>query len=280
MQQDRQWGNFKPGRALKRKMDYIRLMFLNLFLQSALIIYISMTVLFLVAILIKDNSIVDSFWGFGFLVITTYTLIASGDITLKKILLLGMVALWSLRLVSHIFKRNRKRGEDFRYQAWRKQWKNFYLRSYFQVILLQGSIMVLVASPIIMVNSSSGGQPGFIYFLGITIFLAGFSFESIADIQLQNFKKDPENTGKLLTSGLWKFSRHPNYFGEAILWFGIWLIALPEVDGVFTILSPLLITFLLRYVSGVPMMEKKYEGSEEWESYKREAPPFVPKFRK
>jgi len=255
-------------------------MFLNLFLQSALIIYISMTVLFLVAILIKDNSIVDSFWGFGFLVITTYTLIASGDITLKKILLLGMVALWSLRLVSHIFKRNRKRGEDFRYQAWRKQWKNFYLRSYFQVILLQGSIMVLVASPIIMVNSSSGGQPGFIYFLGITIFLAGFSFESIADIQLQNFKKDPENTGKLLTSGLWKFSRHPNYFGEAILWFGIWLIALPEVDGVFTILSPLLITFLLRYVSGVPMMEKKYEGSEEWESYKREAPPFVPKFRK
>jgi steroid 5-alpha reductase family enzyme len=255
-------------------------MFLHLFLQSALIILISMTILFLVAIKLKDNSIVDIFWGLGFLIITAFTLLAADAITFKKVLLISMVTTWSLRLSIHIFLRNRNRGEDFRYLAWRKQWKYFYLRSYFQVFLLQGCIMLLVASPIILVNSSPAEHLGFVDYIGIAVFLAGIVFESVADLQLKRFKQLPENAGNLISSGVWKYSRHPNYFGEAVLWFGIWILAIPEIDGIFTILSPILITLLLRYVSGVPMMEKKYEGREDWEKYKKDVPPFIPHFRK
>jgi steroid 5-alpha reductase family enzyme len=255
-------------------------MFLHFFLQSALIILSLMTILFLVAIWLKDNSIIDSFWGLGILIISVFTLIASSEITFKKVFLASLVAIWSLRLSIHIFLRSWKHGEDFRYEACRKQWKFFYLRSYFQDFVLQGSLMLLVASPIILVNSSPAEHIGLIDSFGIVVFLAGFAFESIADLQLIRFKKNPENAGHLISSGLWRFSRHPNYFGEALLWFGIWIITIPEVDGVFTILSPVLMTLLLRYVSGVPMLEKKYEGREDWEKYKKDVPPFIPHFRK
>jgi steroid 5-alpha reductase family enzyme len=259
---------------------YIRHMFLHFFLQSALVILSLMTILFLVAIWLKDNSIIDSFWGLGILIISVFTLIASSEITGKKVLLTSLVAIWSLRLSIHIFLRNRKHGEDFRYAAWRKQWKFFYLRSYFQVFLLQGCLMLLVASPIILVNSSPAEHTGLIDCIGTVIFLSGFIIESIADLQLYRFKQLPENVGNLMTSGAWRFSRHPNYFGEALLWFGIWIIAIPEVDGLFTIVSPVLMALLLRYVSGVPMLEKKYEGREDWEKYKKDVPPFIPHFRK
>lgn len=250
-------------------------MFLSLLLQSALIILICMTILFLVATKIRNNSIIDIFWGPGFLIISLFSLLTADQITAKKIILLCMVALWSLRLSGHIFLRNKGRGEDFRYLEWRKQWKYFYLRSYLQVFILQGAIMIIVASPLILVISSASEHIGILELSGIVLFISGFLIESIADYQLKKFKASG-SSGKLMTSGLWQFSRHPNYFGEAVLWWGIWLMAIPEIDGLFSIISPVIITLLLRYVSGVPLLEKKQESHPDWEEYKSKVPPFIP----
>ena len=120
---------------------------------------------------------------------------------------------------------------------------------------------------------------GIIDIAGLLIFLTGFYFEAMGDYQLVRFRKVPENAGQIITIGLWKYTRHPNYFGEAMLWWGIWLMAVPVVDGIYTVLSPITIMLLLRYVSGVPMLEKKYKGRAGWEEYKRRTPVFVPFFK-
>jgi len=111
---------------------------------------------------------------------------------------------------------------------------------------------------------------------GLLIFIFGFLFEALGDLQLVAFRKNPANTGQIITTGLWQYTRHPNYFGEALLWWGIWLMAVPVVDGIYTVLGPITITLLLRYVSGVPMLEKKYEGRLDWEEYTRKTPVFIP----
>jgi len=142
--------------------------------------------------------------------------------------------------------------------------------------MLQGFFMLLIAWPIIHLNQGSSVDFGMIDIAGILIFSTGFYFEAMGDYQLTRFRKDPINSGKIITTGLWKFTRHPNYFGEALLWWGIWLMAVPLVDGIYTVISPITITLLLRYVSGVPMLEKKYEGRADWEEYKSRTPVFVP----
>jgi len=235
-----------------------------------------MNVLFILAILSKDNSIIDIFWGSGFIIITICALILTSEVTLKKFLVASLVATWGLRLTLHIYLRNRGSGEDFRYKNWRNTWKNFYLRSYFQVFMLQGLIMLIISSPVVLILSGEAQTIGFLDILGILIFATGFLFESIGDYQLLRFRKNSANQGRLIKTGLWSYTRHPNYFGEALLWWGIWLMAVSETDSLFTIISPLLITFLLRYVSGVPMLEKKYEHHPEWDEYKKQVPPFIP----
>ncbi|MBK6345462.1 MAG: DUF1295 domain-containing protein [Bacteroidales bacterium] len=249
--------------------------------EIALVVLIYMTLVFMLAMVLKDNSIVDIFWGMGFIVITTYSLWQADDIDLKKILVSSLVLIWGLRLTVHIFRRNHGRGEDFRYANWRRTWKFFVLRSFFQVFMLQGFFMLLIVWPVIHINQGSFVNFGMIDIAGMLIFLVGFYFEAMGDYQLTRFRKYPLNSGKIITTGLWKYTRHPNYFGEALLWWGIWLMAVPVVDGIYTILSPIIITLLLRYVSGVPMLEKKYEGRADWEEYKSRTPVFVPfRFRK
>jgi steroid 5-alpha reductase family enzyme len=245
-------------------------------IPAALVIIIYMTLVFLLALVLKDNSIVDIFWGLGFIVITAYSLWQADDIDLKKILVSSLVLVWGLRLSVHIFHRNHGRGEDFRYANWRRTWKYFVLRSFFQVFMLQGFFMLIIALPVLHINYGTPVDFGMIDFAGLLIFLAGFIFEAVGDAQLAAFRRDSSNTGKIITTGLWKYTRHPNYFGEALLWWGIWLMAVPVVDGIYTVLSPITITLLLRYVSGVPMLEKKYEGRADWEEYKRRTPVFVP----
>jgi len=242
---------------------------------SAFIIVFYMTVIFLLAQSLKDNSIVDIGWGVGFIFITIFTLFLE-EINFRKILISSLILIWGGRLSVYIFFRNRGRGEDFRYRNWRNTWKHFQLRSYFQIFMLQGLIMLIVALPIIRVNAAAPRSLGFYDAIGLIIFLCGFLFEVIGDWQMSQFKKQPENAGKLMTAGLWQYTRHPNYFGEALLWWGIWLFAIPEVDGLFTIIAPLTITLLLRFVSGVPMLEKKYEGKPDWEAYKAETSVFIP----
>jgi steroid 5-alpha reductase family enzyme len=249
---------------------------MDLLFNIAVVIWLFMTIVFFIALLRKDNSIVDVSWSLGIIVVALYSLTRSANLNPETIILNFMVILWGLRLSVHIFIRNKGRGEDFRYKAWRDTWKFFVLRSYFQIFILQGIFMMIISSPVFFVNQRSDGIFHPIDYIGIILFLAGFTFESIADYQLSLFKKDPGNKGKIITSGLWSISRHPNYFGESLIWWGIGCFSLAYYQGWAMLMSPLLLTFLLRFVSGVPMLEKKYQDHPDWKAYKQKTAAFVP----
>jgi len=247
-----------------------------MFTEIALLILIYMTLVFVLAQIAGDNSIVDIFWGLGFILIAIYSMIQDTEPDLRKWIVNSLVALWGVRLSVHVFLRNRGRGEDFRYRKWRETWKFFIIRSYFQIFLLQGLFMFIIASPVYYINFYSKEPLGFLDTLGLVVFGTGFFFEAVADFQLMDFKKKPENRGRIITTGLWEMSRHPNYFGEALVWWGISFYALNLPHGWMTLISPVVITLLLRFVSGVPMLEKKYSGRPDWEEYKRKTAAFVP----
>ncbi len=250
--------------------------FQDILIDVGLVVCLYMTIVFILALARKDNSIVDVAWGIGFIIITVYTIIQSGEVDLRKMIVSLLVLLWGLRLSFHILVRNSGKGEDFRYKAWRNSWKYFFLRSYFQIFLLQGLLMLVISTPIWFINSGIGGPLGLLDSIGLFIFGFGFLFEVIADYQLAEFKKNPTNAGKLMTTGLWSMSRHPNYFGESLVWWGITFYALSFPNGWCTMISPVIITILLRFVSGVPMLEKKYKENPDWADYKAKTAAFVP----
>ena len=250
--------------------------FQNILSEVALVIGLYMTIVFILALIRKDNSIVDIFWSVGFIIVAIYSVIQSGEVDLRKMIVCLLVLLWGLRLSFHLLIRNSGKGEDFRYKAWRDTWKFFVLRSFFQIFMLQGVFMLIVSAPIWFINFSKGGMLGPWDSLGLVIFGAGFMVETIGDYQLAEFKKDPANNGKIITTGLWSVTRHPNYFGEALVWWGISCYALSFQHGWVTLISPVAITLLLRFVSGVPMLEKKHESRPGWEAYKAKTAAFVP----
>jgi len=241
-------------------------------------IFLYMTFVYGVSIFLKDASIVDVAWGLGFIMISLLNVYIMGVHT-PLVLVSIIVTIWGARLAWHILKRKISRpGEDFRYAAWRKSWgKMFLLRSYFQVFLLQGLIMFIISLPIIAIANNPRESWSLWMVLGSIVWAGGFACESIADSQLSHFKSNPQNKGKVMTTGLWKLSRHPNYFGESVQWWGVWVISL-SFPYWWAIVSPLLLTYLLLYVSGVPMLEKKYAGNPEFEKYKANTSAFIPWF--
>lgn len=254
---------------------------ISFILYSALAIFLYMITVFTIAQIKKDNSIVDIAWGPGFTLVSALTFLMSQEFMFRQILVCVLIVLWGTRLALHITVRNKGRGEDFRYAQWRKDWgKWFLIRSFFQVFMLQGFILLVIAYPIILVNHSSRGGIKIYDFIGALLWLIGFFFESTGDYQLLKFKRRPENKGKIITHGLWKYTRHPNYFGETLIWWGIFLIALSVRHGWTAIISPLLITFLLLRVSGITMLEKKYAGNKDFEEYAKRTSPFIPWFPK
>lgn len=237
---------------------------------------ISYVLLFALSILLKDNSIADIFWGLGFLQVMIHSFILSGTAYLSQIMILALIVLWSLRIAGYILsKKIRHNTEDRRYQEYRKEWKYFYLRSFFQIYLLQGFLMLIIAIPLFLVNMQPIAEIGVLFIIGILISLFGLIFESISDMQLRNFLKNKKNN-TIMTQGLWKYSRHPNYFGESVFWFGIGLATVQL--SLFAIISFITITFLLRFVSGVPMAEKRYVDNKEYIEYKKKTPPMFPNF--
>ncbi|MBE0647861.1 MAG: DUF1295 domain-containing protein [Bacteroidales bacterium] len=244
--------------------------------QVALVVFSFMVLAFVVALLIKDNSIVDLFWGPGFIVVTAFSLSQGPDLDMRKLVVSFLILLWGLRLAIYIFQRNRRKGEDFRYKHWRDTWNNFILRSFLQIFMLQGLFMYIISYPIWFINYNSGGALSTVDTIGLVIFGLGFMFESVSDMQLAFFKQNPENKGKLITTGLWKYTRHPNYFGEALVWWGIWCYALGVPGGWITVISPIVITLTLRFISGVPMLEKSLGKKPGWEEYARKTASFVP----
>ncbi len=246
-------------------------------LYSGIAVFIYMSGVFVIATLRKDNSVVDIAWGIGFILVALLTFFLEAGFSSKQILLTGLVCVWGIRLGAHIYLRNRGKGEDFRYARWRRDWgKMFVLRSYFQIFLLQGALLLIISYPVILVNKTGKEGMGSRDVAGIAVWLLGFFFEAVGDYQLSRFKKDPSNRGKIMTAGLWSLTRHPNYFGEATLWWGIFLIALSSRNGWTAVISPALITFLLLRVSGVTMLEKKYAGNQAFLEYARKTRPFFP----
>jgi len=247
-------------------------------LTTSLVVAAYMTIWFLIALLRRDNSLVDIAWGLGFVLIAWSSFFRGGGAEPRQFLVNGLVTLWGLRLAAHIASRKRGKGEDFRYAAWRRQWGRWLIpRSFLQIFLLQGLLMLLVAWPIILINHSPGAAPTWLAVVGALIWGLGFFFEALGDLQLQRFKRDPRSRGRIMTGGLWSWTRHPNYFGEVTLWWGIFLIVLDAGSGWTAVISPLTITFLLLRVSGIPMLEKKYHGNPGFEAYAARTPAFFPR---
>jgi steroid 5-alpha reductase family enzyme len=250
------------------------------FATSAIVVFVFMSCIFLVALAIKDNSIVDIAYGAAFVTVAVSLAGRWGVGHPRQALLLVMVAIWGLRLTVHLLVRSRGRGEDFRYRKWRETWgRSFVIRSFLQIYMLQGMIILVVSFPVIMGISRPGSSLGPLDLAGVSVWFTGLFFEAVGDWQLLFFNKNPANKGRIMTTGLWRFTRHPNYFGEATLWWGIYLVALGSHGAWWTFISPLTIDFLLLKVSGIPMLEKRYEGEPAFEEYKKRTSPFVPWFQ-
>ncbi|MFC2166335.1 DUF1295 domain-containing protein [Acidobacteriota bacterium] len=253
----------------------------NFILYSALSVFIYMVCIFVIAQIKKDNSIVDIAWGIGFILVAFLTFFLEPGFMARHILSVALIFLWGTRLAAHIAVRKRGKGEDFRYGKWRREWgKWFFVRSFFQIYMLQGFLLLIIAYPVILINHSKKTGIEFLDIIGLIIWLNGFFFEAVGDYQLSKFKRQAENKGKIITQGLWRFTRHPNYFGETTMWWGIFLIALSVRNGWTAIVSPMMITFLLLKVSGITMLEKKYIGNKEFEEYAKKTNAFFPWFSK
>ncbi|NQV90557.1 DUF1295 domain-containing protein [Candidatus Uhrbacteria bacterium] len=254
---------------------------MNYFLSLAIVLFIYMTLWFFVSLIRKRNDVADVAWGLGFVLMTWVSFILSDDSSLRGLLTGALVSIWGLRLAWHIHARNKGKQEDYRYLAWRKQWgKWFYVRSYFQVFLLQGVLLFVIILPVLLINMRSGPGLGWLDAVGIAVWLFGFYFEAVGDAQLRRFLKNPTNKGKLMQEGLWAYTRHPNYFGEVTQWWGIWIVALSVPSGLLGVLGPITITFLIVKVSGIPMLEKKMEEHPDFAEYKKRTSVFIPKPRK
>ena len=215
--------------------------------------------LWVVSLARRDASIVDLWWGPGFgLLATVAWLAGSAAPGPRGALLLGLVWLWGLRLGGYLAWRNHGRGEDPRYAAMRRRHGDRFGRvSLATVFGLQGVLQWFVALPVLVAILVPGERPlGALDALGAALFALGLGFESIGDAQLARFKADPANRGRVMDRGLWRYTRHPNYFGDSVAWWGLFTIALATPLGVFTIASPALMTFLLLRVSGVALLER------------------------
>ena len=255
-------------------------MSLSLLGWNALLVFGVMTALWMVSVRLRDASIVDPWWSIAFLLVAGRTALRTGMTPAKAVMLI-LVAIWSLRLGIHLFMRSRGKPEDPRYASFRRRYgaNRYWWVSFFQVFLLQGCLVLLISFPLQL--AAAALPPGRITVTdvaGALIFTIGFLVEAVADWQLQSYRRDPSNRGKVLDIGLWRWSRHPNYFGEAVLWWGFWLLALGQPLGWATVFAPALMTFLLLKVSGVTMLDAHLKNSKPgYDDYVRRTSAFVPR---
>jgi steroid 5-alpha reductase family enzyme len=246
---------------------------------AALAILVYVTLIWLLSLPLKNSGIIDVFWGPGFMLANGVAL-ALGDngFPARKRLVTALVCVWALRLAVYIFARNHGKGEDFRYRAWREaNPKNWWRLSFFKVFLLQGVVMWIVALPLLAAQfSAAPSQLIWLDYFGAALWAVGFFFEAIGDAQMFRFKSNLANRGKLMNAGLWRYTRHPNYFGEATLWWGFFLFA-AAAGAYWAILSPLLLTALLLKVSGVAMLESALQNTKPgYREYQQNTNAFLP----
>ena len=253
---------------------------LSVFLVGGLSVLIFVTLVWLLSLAKKDSGIMDVFWGLGFILLAVVYVFLHNSFSNHSVVLLILVLIWGLRLSIHIGIRNSGNPEDARYAAWRKaNGKKWWWFSYFKVFLLQGAVMWIVALPL-LAGFNNGDSLNLLDISGIILWLIGFGFEAVGDWQLRKFKKEPANKGKVFNRGLWAYTRHPNYFGEAVLWWGFALIAFSGQYW-WIIISPILMTYLLVRVSGVKMLDELMSGrSTDYKEYIKTTNAFIPKFFK
>jgi steroid 5-alpha reductase family enzyme len=248
-------------------------------LIAAITIMCVMVATWLLSLVLKNASIVDIVWGLGF-VITSWVLALTidGDST-RQILLAVMVGAWGLRLGGYLAKRNIGHGEDWRYKAMRKKkGPRFGLISLVTVFGLQGVLMWVVSLPVMFGNSDATPGVGPLAVIGVMVWAVGLSFEAVGDWQLAKFKKDPNNAGKVMQTGLWSLTRHPNYFGDALLWWGIGIVGAETGTGVIGFIGPVVMTVFLLRVSGVPMLERSLmKRREGYAEYAARTSAFIPR---
>lgn len=255
----------------------------TLFFQASLIILVLLILLWVVSVFIKNVSIVDLFWGFGFVVINAFYVFSSTEISDRQMLLLVLVSLWGLRLSFYLGWRNIGKAEDFRYQEFRKKYgpERYWWFSFFQTFLLQGVLMMLISTPLLGANfgeQNSGLQ--WLDYAGILVWIIGFTFEAGGDIQLARFKSNPQNKGKVLNTGFWKYTRHPNYFGDSAVWWSYALFSI-AAGSYWLSLGSVLMTLLIIKVSGVALLEKSLTSTKpQYSEYIRKTNAFIPWFPK
>lgn len=257
--------------------------FIQIYLQGFLVIMILMTSLWLISIFIKNVSIVDPFWGFGFVAAGVFYFVKSEGMGSGKIILISLLFIWGLRLSFYLAKRNWGKGEDFRYQKFRKDYgeKRYWWFSFFQTFLLQGVLLWLISAAILAAMYYNPGRNlNIIDYVALAVWLIGFAFEAGGDYQMGKFKSNPQNKGKVLNTGFWKYTRHPNYFGDATVWWAFGLFAVASGSYI-SLLCSLLMTFLLVKVSGVALLERSLKNTKsQYKEYIEKTNAFLPWFPK
>jgi len=248
------------------------------FVMCAWMLLIYVVVQWLASVLLEDASLVDRFWGGGFALAALVAFAYLDRATPRAVLLLAMAVLWGLRLSVYLTWRNWGQGEDYRYAAMRtRHGSRFAVMSLFTVFFFQGALTWFISLPLQVGIAAASGELNPLDYAGATLWVIGVLFEAISDFQLARFKANPASKGKVMDRGLWRYTRHPNYFGNAVLWWGIFLVAASAPYGVYTVLSPALMTFLLLRVSGVRLLEKKLRKTRpEYAAYVARTNAFIP----
>jgi steroid 5-alpha reductase family enzyme len=249
------------------------------FALSVALAFIIQWIAFIPAFANQTEKFFDLTGGISYITVAIFAAILSPTVDGRSLLLLGMISIWAIRLGSFLFMRIRADGEDRRFREIKTSFARFLLTWTLQGLWVSFSLAAALAA----ITSETRVAMGGFALAGFIVWLIGFGIEVIADRQKSNFKAQPENEGKFINVGLWSWSRHPNYFGEIVLWIGVAIIALPILSGWqwVTLISPIFIILLLTRISGVPMLEaradKKWGGQDDYETYKANTPVLIPK---
>jgi len=251
---------------------------LPLYAIAILLTFLIQWIMFLPSYLYKTEKYFDLTGSITYITIISLVVAINQEIDLRSIILMTLVILWAVRLGTFLFTRIKSAGEDRRFREIKKSFSRFFLTWTLQGLWVSFSLAAALAA----ITSDNHIELGILAIIGIALWIIGFSIEAISDEQKRRFKSNPNNDGKFIKNGLWSWSRHPNYFGEIVLWTGIAIVSFPVLTGwqYFTLISPVFITLLLTKISGIPMLEKradeKWGGQKEYEEYKNNTSILIP----
>lgn len=224
-----------------------------------------------------DTSIANFTWGGGVMLVSLYTLFTFSSFLPRQIILTTLMVLWAVRLIVHVYKRYM--GKDPRFALWTwKGWRALIINIgwiFGQIIMI-----VIMSYPVVLVNHSMSREFTYLDIIGLSVWIIGYLFEAISDYQLYVFMRDPTHKGHVMQTGLWRYSRHPNYFGEVLMWWGVYFITLSVPYGWTAIITPTTITMLLLFVTGIPWVEAAMADNPEYQEYKTHTSVFIPWFSK